>query len=180
MVWASDQPWFGFFSIFYPDYCYVVVFILLCTYSKEEIGSVDDEFLENSKILINADDFQTGLETLQSVQSLDLGAPKVGRASEVTDMAFVERLFMLTRCCSKLRYKRSILLKLYKSRKYLSLFGVISSLTLTWQDNDRTVLQCLPWHDIKIDYVIRSNQGQLASKPNVVWRFSQMQLYFRG
>ena len=85
----------------YPGYCYVVVFILLGTYSKEEIGSVDDEFLENSKILIDADDFQTGLETLQSVQSLDLGAPKVGRAGEITDMAFVERLFMLTLCCSK-------------------------------------------------------------------------------
>lgn len=50
-------------------------FFFFC--SKEELGSVSEEVLENSRILINSEDFQKGLETLQSVQSLDLGAPKV-------------------------------------------------------------------------------------------------------
>ena len=46
-------------------------------YSKEELGYVCEEAINYSKILINTEDFEKGLDTIQSVQSLDLGAPKV-------------------------------------------------------------------------------------------------------
>ena len=51
--------------------------ILYVYYSKEELGYVCEEAINYSKILINTEDFEKGLDTIQSVQSLDLGAPKV-------------------------------------------------------------------------------------------------------
>ncbi|XP_067945563.1 uncharacterized protein [Watersipora subatra] len=44
---------------------------------KKELGYICEESIDYAGILTNRQDFQKGLETIQSLQSLDLGAPKI-------------------------------------------------------------------------------------------------------
>jgi len=61
------------FSYVYPSCARLYLYVD----SIKQLGCVNQEAINRAKILVSSQDFDEGLDTIQGVQSLDLGTPKV-------------------------------------------------------------------------------------------------------